>query len=457
VIGAGLLALIVFQWTAAAPEPPVPQELGRLDPQLRAHISEIVNWVRSEPRRWDRHATLGVAYAANSLWPEARLSFSNVIYLNPKEPLAHLYLGISTQELGEPDQALQEFQAVTRRFPEFAQGYYRLAEALLKSGNMESAEKAFHRLVELAPQEWRGYAGVGEARLRKGEFAEAFRWLEKAVRLDWSAAEAHHLLGMALREAGRFQEAEIELGLGLNAVSYPMPDAWSDRAHEHMKRLQDQLVMADEAAQLGEPQQAVKILTEALTFHPTNAMVLNNLAIACNRSGQPQKARSLLLTLLKSDARYLPAYITFSFTSQLLGSNEDALAYAERAIELSPNTAQARVAKANALLAMERDAEAVAALETAFGCDPKNAEIQIELGDVKWRNLNRPAEAFDHYKRAAQLNRVLLKAHLRMAELALDRADTNEAAAAVTMIRRLAPAEPSLAALESSLQKLRKP
>jgi tetratricopeptide (TPR) repeat protein len=164
-----------------------------------------------------------------------------------------------------------------------------------------------------------------------------------------------------------------------------------------------------------------------------------------------------LLTLLKSDARYLPAYITFSFTSQLLGSNEDALAYAERAIELSPNTAQARVAKANALLAMERDAEAVAALETAFGCDPKNAEIQIELGDVKWRNLNRPAEAFDHYKRAAQLNRVLLKAHLRMAELALDRADTNEAAAAVTMIRRLAPAEPSLAALESSLQKLRKP
>ncbi|MBI2947824.1 MAG: tetratricopeptide repeat protein [Verrucomicrobia bacterium] len=449
--------MIVSKRTLHAPQPPFPQELAKLDPHVRAYVSETLKWVRGAPRDWDRQATLGIVYAANSLWLEARLAFSNVVHLNPNEPLAHLYVGISNQELGEPGQALNVFREVTRRFPNFAQGYYRLGDAFLKAGDLDQAERAFQRLVELAPKEWRGYAGLGDVQLRRGKFNEAVSWLEKAVRLDWSAARAHHLLGMALRESGRTQEAEIELSLGVNAVSYPMPDAWSERAPEHMKLLQDQLVMADEAAQAGQPQRSVRILEEALMFHPTNNMILNNLAIAHNRSGQPQKARPLLLKLLQSDARYLPAHITLSFTSQLLGANQEALVHAERAVELAPTTAQAHVAKANALLAMERDHDAVAALEAAFGCDPKNAEIQVELGDVKWRNLDRPDEARDHYKKAIQLNRTLLKAHLRLAELAIEKADAAEADTATQMIRRLSPSEPSLVLLERRLKQLRKP
>ncbi|MBM3837843.1 MAG: tetratricopeptide repeat protein [Verrucomicrobia bacterium] len=454
-VSAGLLAAIASRWILQAPEPPVPQQLDKLDPQARAYVEETLKWVRSAPRDWNRHATLGIVYAANSLWTEARLAFSNVVHLNPKEPLAHLYVGISHQELAEADQALQIFREVTRRFPGFAQGYYRLGEALLKAGDLDNSEKAFQRLAELAPKEWRGYAGIGDVHLRRGEFSQAVKWLEQAVQLDWSAARAHHLLGTALRETGRIAEAEIELSLGLNAVSYPMPDAWFERAPEHMKLLQDQLVKAEEAAQAGQPDESVRILEEAMRFHPTNAMVLNNLAIALNRSGQPQKARPLLLKLLQSDSKYLPAHITLSFANQLLGSHQDALACAERAVELSPTTAQAHVARANALLAMERDAEAVEALETALRCDPKNAEIQIELGDVKWRNLNRPDEALAHYKKAIQLNRMLLKAHVRHAEWAIERGDAAEAEAAAAMIRRLAPREPGLVILENRIQKLR--
>ena len=452
-----LLAVLAYERaTEVPPQLPVPENLEKLDPQLRAYISTTIQWVRTAPRAWDRHATLGMVYAANSLWPEAGLAFSNVVRLDPSEPLARLYVGVSTQESGEFDEALKAFQQLTAQFPNFAQGHYRLGEALLRAGDIEGTEKAFQRLVELAPKEWRGYAGLGDVRLRKGDHADAVRWLEKAVQLDWSATRAHHLLGLALRAAGRMQEAELELGLGLNAVSFPMPDAWSENASDHMKLLQDQLAIADESSQAGQPQKAVKILQEALRFHPTNLMVLNNLAIAYNRSGQPQKARPLLLKLLQSDSHYLPGFITLSFTSQLLGANDDALTFAERALALAPNTAQAHVAKANALLAMERDAEAVAALEAGFRCDPKNAEIQVELGDVCWRNLNRPAEALEHYQKAVQLNRSFLKAHLRVAELALERKDSMEAARAIEMVRKIAPREPGLAVLENHLQKLSK-
>lgn len=458
ICGAALLSFLGYGWIRGSPPQwPVPQELDKLDPQLRQYILEAIGRLRLAPRNRDHHATLGLVYAANSLWSEARLAFSNVVRLKPNEPLAHLYVGISTQELGEPREALRTFKELAARFPKFAPGFYRLGEALLKAGDLDGAESAFRRLVDLAPGEWRGHAGIGDVRLRRGDHAEALRSLEKAVRLDWNAARAHHLLGMALRGAGRMEEAELELSLGLNATSFPMPDAWSEKAAEHMKLLQDQLVIADESSQQGQPQKAVGILEEALRFHPTNAMVLNNLAIAYNRSGQPQKARPLLSRLLQSDDRYVPAYITLSFTCQLLGSNAEALTFAERAVALSPNAAQSHVAKANALLAAERDAEAIAALEAAFRCDPKNADIQSELGDVRWRNLNQPAEAFDHYKKATQLNRTLLKAHWRLAELAIERKDSTEARAAIHTIRRIAPNEPGLANLESRLQKLLKP
>ena len=102
-------------------------------PTLEVPIRKIwTNWKRScvsissrrssgspGPRDARRHATLGMVYAANSIWPKL-VWHSETLQLDPKEPLAQLYFAVATQETGDFDEALKLYRQVTVRFPDFA-------------------------------------------------------------------------------------------------------------------------------------------------------------------------------------------------------------------------------------------------------------------------------------------------------------------------------------------------
>ena len=401
-VGLGGLALFLQFGKPLLPIP-TPPDLERLEPQLQAYVREHIAAVRRTPRQARSHATLGLVYAANGLWASARSAFENAVRLDPREPLAHLYLAIAKQEIGEQEPALEDLRRLAAQFPDFAPGQYRLGEALLRVGAVPGAEQCFLRLTALAPREWRGFAGLGEVKLRQGKAAEAAALLENAIKLDAGAKSAHHMLGQAYQRLGRTEEAQRELRLGLDATSYPMPDAWSVEAAGHMKLLRDLVEMAKEYTDGGAPAKAVSVLESVLPYHTNNLGLLNNLAIAYNQSGQPQKALSLLERALSLDDRYVPGRLALSATCLALGRNAEALDHAIRAATLAPRNVQPLVAKANALLALERDSDALAALVDASALDPQNAQLHVEMGDICLFNLERPAEAITHFRKATGL------------------------------------------------------
>jgi tetratricopeptide (TPR) repeat protein len=436
-----------------APEIPMPNNFAKLEPQFRDYLSHNLERTRAAPRNAGLHSRLGLIYAVNGLWPEAHRAFQNAVVLDGEEPLAQMYVGVSAQEMGDFKEAVRIFQNLTARFPNFAPGFYRLGYALLRVGDVEEAEKAYRRLTVLAPEEWRGYAGLGEALIRKNQHAAAVPLLEKAQQLDFSAKTAHHLLGKAYQSLGLREEGELEIQLGRNAVDSPMPDVWAKMASLHTKTLQGQAQLANEYSEEGEPGKAVEILAQASAYHPENIGLMNQLAIALNRAGQPQHAQAILKRALEKDGRHVPAWITLSFCQQMLDQNEAALTTAENAIALAPNIAQAHVAKANALLALERDDDALKALEAAARLDPQNAEIPMEMGDILWRNLHRPLEAKLRYEAARQLDPVLLPLYVRLADLHLQLGELNEGRACIDRLRRLSRNLPDLVILEQRLRK----
>jgi len=433
---------------------PEPQDLDRLDPQLRAYLREKIIWVRAKPRDVNRQSTLGLVYAANGLWEPARVAFQNAARLDPSQPLARMYAAIATEELGELNEAIGLYRDLTVRFPDYAPEFYRLGDASLRGGDLAQAEPAFRRLIVLAPKEWRGYAGLGDLHIRRGQYADAAKELQKAVQLAPDEKIAHHLLGLAYRGLGRIEDAEIELSRGLNARHFPMLDAWADTASEHMKLLPDLFDMAKQYSEIGKPQKAVEILKEALAFHPDHTSVMQHLADAFNQSGQPQKARELLLKVVQKEAQNLPACIALSHSCVALREFEEALIYASRAVELETNSALAYLAKANVFLAMERDEPALSALESAFRCDPRNAQIQMTMGDVCLQNLDRPNEAMEHYRMAVKLDPALLSGFIRIAQLNIERGQAEDARKTIEIVRKLSPANPALALLEEHLSKL---
>ena len=108
-VGLGAVILSAFAvgglfqlWLHLHPAPEVPQPPGfaQLEPQLREYLVEKIAWVRSRPRRADRHAMLGLIYSVNSLWREARLAFQNSIKLDRLDVRGHRFAGAGGPRLG---------------------------------------------------------------------------------------------------------------------------------------------------------------------------------------------------------------------------------------------------------------------------------------------------------------------------------------------------------------------
>jgi tetratricopeptide (TPR) repeat protein len=431
-----------------------PRNPAALDPLLRSYVMEKIAWVRQSPRDAGRRATLGLVYAANGLWPEAQAAFQNTAALDPKEPLAFLYLAVSYQELGQSVTALSVLTNLTARFPTFAPGFFRLGDYSLRLGMVDLARPAFDRLTILAPQEWRGFAGLGEISLRRGDPGEAAKLLEQAVKLEPGAKPAHALLGQAYQLLGKASAARRELALGVNAEHFPMPDAWSAQAPEHMRLLVDLIDMAHESMKKDTPAKAVNILEMARPFHPDNPNLLVTLAQAYTLAGDPGRAQPLLDRTLQLKPTCVPAYVALSGCDLALGRTDEALGNADRAISLATNSSEAYLAKANVLLAQEKDADAVAALDLAHRNDPKNAQILLDAGDVWFRNLNDPNQALALYREAVSTDPSLLSAHLRLASLYARLGDRAAAAAALQDAKQLAPNDPEIA---QALQNLNQP
>jgi tetratricopeptide (TPR) repeat protein len=436
------------------PSVPLPSQLERLEPQLRAYIQEHVQPLRAAPWDAQRHATLGLIYAANGLWSEAYLAFSNAVRLKAQFPLAGLYLGLAAQESGRLTEAIEQFTRLTQECPQFAPAQFHLGDALLRAGRTDQAEAPFRRLTELVPSEWRGFAGLGDIKVRQGNYAEAVRLLEQAVRLDPNAKIAHHLLGLAYRGLGRLAEAERELHLGLDAVFYPIPNPWSEAMTRHVKLLHEQIEVAQQLALSGRPEDAVTLLEETRRWHPDNASVLSNLGFAYHQAGQADKARSILLKAVALNDRHLNAWVFLTESCLELNLVDEALAHANRALEVAPQLPQSHLAKANVFFAQGRHADALEELKSAHRCDPQNPAIALDIGDTLARLLGRPAEALEYYERATTVDPTSLEGWLRLADLQVQLGHPAAARKALEAARPLAPNEAALAAIRQRLEAL---
>ncbi len=110
--------------------------------------------------------------------------------------------------------------------------------------------------------------------------------------------------------------------------------------------------------------------------------------------------------------------------------------HAQRAVELASTLAQSHLARANALLALGHNEDALSALKSALRCDPQNACLEMETGDVCLRNLDRPAEAIEHYRKAGQIDSGFAPAFVRLADLHLQLGDVCATASALLDLER---------------------
>lgn len=437
-----LVSVLFFLSACRRPEPPAvgdPTTDAGLDPAVRAHIGSWVAAAKAQPGDATVRAHLGIALAANGLWKEARSTFQATAVLDPDEPLAPMYAAAALQELSDGPGSLREFTEIAQRFPGFAPIWYRVGEASLRAGELKQAEQAFATLTRLAPKESRGALGLAEVHFRRGESAQALPLAEQALRLDPGSKPAFYLLGQILRSLGQTNEARVAIAAGTGEGRQPMSDPWAETAPEEVRLLPGVFQQAEAMSALGRPEGAVALLERVRPFHPHHPGLLNQLGVALNRCGQPQKTLALLDPLSAADPKSATLRITRSHAYAQLGNREAALSEAREAIHLAPLLAQSHLALANAHLAAENDAEALLALDEASRCDPANAEILLEAATIRWRNLHEGGPATALLGKALEIHPALVPALRLLAEIQAATGDSEGSLRTLGTLRWLTP------------------
>jgi len=138
-----------------------------------------------------------------------RLALEELVSRYPSQPNAHYALGTYIAP-DDPDAAAEEFQKELRLDPDHAEALIQIAHLETRRGNAAAALPSAEKAVTLVPDVPAGRLVLGRALLDLERTDEAIAQLERAVQLAPESAEVHFTLSRAYQRAGRTEDATRE-------------------------------------------------------------------------------------------------------------------------------------------------------------------------------------------------------------------------------------------------------
>ncbi len=155
----------------------------------------------------------GVIHAQLGRYEEAEAAFQRAAQLSPNQELSALGLTVAMQQTGRLAESIELLRKRAAKNPNEAAMQLMLGQALIKNGaepgqeEFEEARAALRRSVELKPDATVARVELGKLYLKAGDLDGAIGHLQQALTLDPSERTATYQLMVALRKAGRPQEA----------------------------------------------------------------------------------------------------------------------------------------------------------------------------------------------------------------------------------------------------------
>lgn len=166
--------------------------------------------------------------------------------------------------------------------------------------------------------------------------------------------------------------------------------------------------------------------SQVLERDPSNFDALHLLGVIAAQLGQPDLAVRMIELALRIRPRSHEALNNLASALLALNENEAAEAALLRALELAPRHADALQNLGSLLLRLGRFSEARDVLARAQRISPRNPGILNNLGNA-WRQLNHPAEAEQFFRQALAQTPTHMQALLNLGRVLLDRRCTDEA------------------------------
>lgn len=237
----------------------------------------------------------------------------------------------------------------------------------LQSRTYRDAETLYRTTIAKNPDCWMAYNNLAIELADQGRLEEAVSLLGKALALRPDYAQAHNNIGDDLTRLGRAREAVGHLRRALELQpDYP-------EAHYNLGAA---------LMELGRPGEGIASFEAALRLRPAYSAAARALGRALATEG-PAERRQEALPLFERAVELAPqdaeARIDLGFYLLTQGRTAEALPHLRSAAELRPDMADAHVVLGRALVQAGRFPEAISAFERALAIEPSHAGARHEL------------------------------------------------------------------------------
>lgn len=355
---------------------------------------------------------------------------------------------------GRVDEALRQVDALATRFATTPHVLVDVADAYARLGQDERALATLERLVRIDPTEPNNYVALGEHHFMHGHRSEAERIWRRLLDVIADPAEAHAALGDVFSDHALAEEAieEFETARALapddDVVLRSLAQAYDDgqrpadalaawtelrarspqahtraeargamvRIYGSLGRLEDELtgmrarfdgppadveegyLLAESLESLDRTSEAEGVWNEVLGVVPNDLSALLALERSYTEGGRISDAIDVLQRIAEAHPdRARETYQRLADLSLRVYDDEAAVRFAQLAVDLNPDNAQAQARLGGVLRQMYRLDDAVVAYRQALTIDPRASQTAFELAEI-YLALDRPNEADDLYR-----------------------------------------------------------
>jgi Tfp pilus assembly protein PilF len=318
--------------------------LKALDEQRYTEAAEIfAKAIAADPKDFSAHFNLALAFTFLKKDQDAIAEYRKVLELKPAVYQAELNLGQVLLRNKQAAEALPLLESAAKAKPDQFRPLFYAGEAALATGAVDQAEDYYNRASAIDPKNAATQLGLGQIAMKRNKLEEAETHIRKAIELDPSYKDS-------LLELASAYEAKKDVGKAASLYK-EFPD--NPAARERVGSL---LLESGDAAK------AIEELKAAVAHSPTSANRYA-LAMAYVKNRELDKAEPLLAKAVQDEPAN--AELRMSFGRVLRDEKKYNLAAMEfyRVAQAKTDSVEAWSELAGMLVLLQKDAEAIAALD----------------------------------------------------------------------------------------------
>lgn len=254
--------------------------------------------------------------------------------------------------------------------PDFFPALFNLGYMYYSNGDPAKAEPVLRRAVRISPKDFNARYLLGGALSQINKPDEALRQWRAALGIQPRHPKLLQLMAVEYGKGRYFREA-ANVAERATAVAPDDPNNW--------------LLAINSFQEAGSPAAAMRLAREMVRRFPDSARANFEYGYELHRSGQMQAGMPYLRKAMDLDASYEEPF--FFVGENLLNEKKygEAAVPLRKAVDLRPGYMSARVALARALMSLDQLEEARAELERAAEIDPRHPQPHVLLSQIYFR------------------------------------------------------------------------